>query len=47
MNTNMLEAARRAGAHKVVFTSSVGAYADAEEWVTANQTPPSDNADEA
>jgi len=30
MNTNMLEAARRAGARKVVFTSSVGAYADAD-----------------
>jgi GDP-L-fucose synthase len=30
MNTNMLEAARRAKAHKVVFTSSVGAYADAD-----------------
>ncbi len=30
MNTNMLEAARRSGARKVVFTSSVGAYADAE-----------------
>lgn len=30
MNTNMLEAARLSGAHKVVFTSSVGAYADAD-----------------
>jgi GDP-L-fucose synthase len=30
MNTNMLEAARLARAHKVVFTSSVGAYADAD-----------------
>lgn len=30
MNTNMLEAARLSGAHRVVFTSSVGAYADAD-----------------
>ncbi len=30
MNTNMLEAARLAGAQKVLFTSSVGAYADAD-----------------
>ena len=29
MNTNMLEACRLAGVNKVVFTSSVGAYADA------------------
>ncbi|MFC1760947.1 NAD-dependent epimerase/dehydratase family protein [Planctomycetota bacterium] len=30
MNTNMLEAARLAGARRVVFTSSVGAYANAD-----------------
>jgi GDP-L-fucose synthase len=30
MNTNMLEAARRSGAHRVVYTSSIGAYPAAE-----------------
>ena len=30
MNTNVLEAARRSGTKKLVFTSSIGAYSDAE-----------------
>src|SRR4029079_15093828 len=30
MNTNLLEAARRAGCEKVVYTSSIGAYSSAE-----------------
>ena len=37
-NTNVLEAARRAGVKKLVYTSSIGAYANAEVFVES-QTP--------
>jgi len=33
MNTNMLEAARRSGAKRVVYTSSIGAYSSAEVFI--------------
>ena len=45
MNTNMLEAARRNNVHKVLYTSSIGAYAPAEVFVESNDDltiPPMD-----
>jgi GDP-L-fucose synthase len=36
-NTNVLEAARRAGIKKLVYTSSIGAYANAEVFVEGDQ----------
>ena len=45
MNTNILEAARRNSVHKVVYTSSIGAYAPAEVFVESEDDfskPPMD-----
>ncbi|MDV7339029.1 NAD-dependent epimerase/dehydratase family protein [Terasakiella sp. A23] len=39
MNTNMLEAARRTNAKKVVYTSSIGAYSSAEVFVEDDDDP--------
>lgn len=39
MNTNVLEAARRCGAKKVVYTSSIGAYSSAEVFVEGDDDP--------
>ena len=39
MNTNMLEAARREGVKKCVYTSSIGAYSSAEVFVESEDDP--------
>ncbi len=39
MNTNLLEAARRNGCERVVYTSSIGAYSSAEIFVETDHDP--------
>jgi GDP-L-fucose synthase len=38
-NTNVLEAARQNKVHRLVYTSSIGAYANAEVFVESSETP--------